>query len=94
MDDSMRQLDGNAAAGFLEELFVFDITRAEAVCSGCHASGPLATMHVYSLELGAVLRCPGCGDALMRVSRLDGECWLDLRGMSVLRVMMPGQDMG
>ena len=86
MVDSMRQLDGNAAAGLLAEIFSFDITRAEAVCNGCHAVGPLATMHVYSLEMGAILRCPHCGDAILRFSRLDGECWLDLRGMRVLRV--------
>jgi hypothetical protein len=90
MDARNQHLDGNAAAGLLEELFTFDITIAEAVCNGCQAVGPLGTMHVYSLELGAILRCPSCGNAVLRISRLDGECWLDLRGMSVLRVMVSG----
>lgn len=89
MDDSMRQLDGNAAAGLLAELFVFDVTSAQAVCNGCQAVGPLANLHAYSLELGVILRCPGCGDAVMRVSRLDAGYWLDMRGMSVLRVATP-----
>ncbi len=86
MDDSMRQLDGNAAAGLLAEIFAVDVTSAQAMCNGCHAVGPVAGLLAYGLEMGAILRCPGCGDALLRVSRLDGECWLDLRGMSVLRV--------
>lgn len=89
MDDSMRQLDGNAAAGLLAELFAFDITTAEAVCGGCQTAGPLGSTHVYSLELGAILRCPDCGGVLLRVSRLDGGYWLDLRGMSVLRIRTP-----
>jgi len=90
MDDSMRQLDGNAAAGLLAEIFAFDITSAQAVCNGCHAVEPVATLLAYGLEMGAILRCPGCGHALLRVSRLDDGCWLDLRGMSVLRVSTKG----
>jgi len=90
MDDSMRQLDGNAAAGLLAEIFAFDVTSAQAECNACHVVESVATLLAYGLEMGAILRCPGCGDALMRVSRLDGGYWLDLRGMSVLRVSMTG----
>ncbi len=92
MDDSMRQLDGNTAAGLLAEIFTFDITSAQAVCDRCHAVEPVARLLAYGLDMGATLRCPGCGHVLPRVSRLDGECWLDLRGMSVLRVSMRESD--
>lgn len=86
MDDQARYLDGNAAAGVLAEIFAFDVTGARAVCNGCQAEGVLADAHVYGLELGAILRCPGCGEPLVRMSRLDGRCWLDLRGMTVLQI--------
>jgi hypothetical protein len=86
MDDAERRLDGNAAAGLLAEIFAFDVTTAVAVCAGCGAEGPVAGLMVYGLELGAILRCPGCDTALIRVSRLETGPWLDLRGAAVIRL--------
>ena len=80
------QLDGNAAAGLLEELFAFEVTTARAVCASCKQEHRLGEMMVYALEMGAILRCPGCGAAMVRISKLDGECWLDAAGMQTLRV--------
>jgi hypothetical protein len=86
MNDADLRLDGNAAAGLLAEVFAFDVTTAEAVCSGCGMTGPVGALSAYDLEMGAILRCQKCDNALMRISRLDVGYWLDLRGMSVLRV--------
>ena len=86
MDDSDLRLDGNAAAGLLAEVFAFDVTSAEAVCSGCGAVGPAGTLVAYGLAMGAILRCPTCDNAVVRISRVESGYWLDLRGMSVLRV--------
>jgi ferredoxin-NADP reductase len=66
-----------------------DVTTAVAVCAGCGAEGPVAGLMVYGMELGAILRCPGCDTALIRISRLETGPWLDLRGASVLRVPAP-----
>lgn len=90
MVDADLRLDGNAAAGLLTELFAFDITRAEAVCAGCGAVGSVGALTAYNLAMGAILRCPGCDTALIRVSRLATGYWLDLSGMSVLRVAATG----
>jgi hypothetical protein len=90
MEDADLRLDGNAAAGLLAEIFAFDVTTAEAVCAGCGATGLVGSLAVYGLEMGAILRCPGCGTALFRVSRLETGYWLDLRGMSALRVPATG----
>jgi ribosomal protein S27E len=87
MDGNGRYLDGNAAAGALAAVFAFDVTTTRVVCNGCQAAGVLADAHVYALELGAVLRCPACGETLLRMSRLEGECRIDLRGISVMRVV-------
>jgi hypothetical protein len=88
--ESEMRLDGNAAAGLLAELFAFDVTVAQAVCAGCGAVGPVGALLAYGLEMGAILRCPACDTALIRVSRLESGYWLDLRGASVLRVLATG----
>jgi uncharacterized protein DUF6510 len=90
MDDADLRLDGNAAAGLLAEIFAFDITTAQTVCTGCRAIAPVGTLTAYGLAMGIILRCPGCDTALIRVSRLASGYWLDLRGTSVLRVATTG----
>jgi hypothetical protein len=87
LDDT---LDGNAAAGLLADVFAFDVTTAQAVCAGCGTGGPVGGLLAYGLEMGVILRCPGCGDALLRVSKLETGHWIDMRGMSVLRVSVEG----
>jgi hypothetical protein len=86
MDDADLRLDGNAAAGLLAELFAFDVTTAQAVCAGCGAVAPVGALPAYGMEMGAILRCSGCDTALIRISRLPGGSWLDVRGTTVLRV--------
>lgn len=85
--DVDRRLDGNAAAGLLGEIFAFDVTIAHAICAGCGATHAIGELHVYCLELGAILRCPGCDAAMIRVSRRGtAASWVDLRGLSCLKV--------
>jgi hypothetical protein len=83
--DVDQRLDGNAAAGLLAEIFSFDITTAVTVCAGCGLSGPVAKLLLYAVEMGAILRCPGCDTALIRASHLRDTYWLDLSGTRVLR---------
>jgi hypothetical protein len=33
-----------------------------------------------------VLRCPGCGQVMLRVAHGGGRWWLDLRGMAWLQL--------
>lgn len=86
MDDAERRLDGNAAAGLMAEIFAFDITQAMVVCAGCGAEGPVAGLAVYGMTMGAILRCPGCDTAIIRISSVASGPWLDLRGTAVLRI--------
>jgi hypothetical protein len=51
------RLDGNAAAGMLSEVFVPDLTAAARRAPGAAPSAPSA-LHLYSHEMGAVIRCP------------------------------------
>ena len=73
-------LDGNAAAGLLGEIFSVDVTAATATCLGCGASGTVGSLTLYAHEMGAVLRCGGCGDVVLRMTRTPTDVWLDASG--------------
>jgi Family of unknown function (DUF6510) len=84
MDDKLR-LDGNAAAGTLGEVFSFEVTTAEYACGGCGRTGRLGEAMVYEVrELGTIVRCPGCDNALIRLARHRGRYLVDLRGTRYL----------
>ena len=82
-------LDGNAAAGVLAELFAVEMTDARARCAGCGAAGAVASLRLYGHGMGLVLRCPGCGDAVLRVGRGPRGYTVDLRGAVGLEVAAP-----
>ena len=88
MDDGL-QLDGNTAGGLLSSIFAFESTTALVTCNGCGDRHLLAELHAYALEMGAILRCPGCDAALVRIARLDTGYGIDLRGITVLHVDTP-----
>jgi hypothetical protein len=64
--DELR-LDGNAAAGALGEVFSFEVTTAEYACDGCGRYDRIGGAMVYEVrELGTIVRCPHCDNALIR----------------------------
>jgi len=77
-------LDGNAAAGILALVFAPEITRARIACAGCGHTGALAEQRVYALEMGAVIRCPGCARVTLRIAVTPHGRFLDMRGAAVL----------
>lgn len=79
------QLDGNVAAGLLTELFCCEPSEAMTVCAGCGATGPIGRLLAYGLEMGAILRCPNCGQAVLRVGVAGAARWVDLRGAVSVR---------
>jgi hypothetical protein len=82
--DDLR-LDGNAAAGQLQELFTFEVTTATTICAGCGRESLVGALHLYGHRMGAVLRCPGCAQVMIVVTRTHDESWLDLSGVRILR---------
>ncbi len=78
--------DGNALAGPLSEVFATDMTIAVARCRGCGRSTVVAELAVYGPDPGLVARCPGCEDILLRLVRTPDSVWVDLGGMSSLRL--------
>ena len=77
--------DGNAAAGSLREVFSFEVTTAEYACDGCGRTDQIGAAMVYEVRgLGAIIRCPGCDHALIRLVHNRGRYLLDLRGTRYL----------
>jgi hypothetical protein len=79
-------LDGNAAGGLLREVFAFDATAARLTCASCARITPVGELRLYAIELGAILRCPSCDGAVMRIARTPRGLWLDLRGAATVVV--------
>jgi hypothetical protein len=80
------KLDGNAAAGILQEIFPFDMTLVQATCTGCGATDVIGALAAYIHGMGTIVRCPSCDTALIRVAQTRGRTFLDLRGVRVLQI--------
>jgi len=84
-----QRLDGNAAAGLLAEVFTVEITTARTACVRCGATGEVGAQIAYVSEIGTVVRCATCDNALIRVVRQDDgpqRYWLDLKGIEYLQL--------
>lgn len=79
------KLDGNAAAGILQEIFPFEITICQTTCAGCGAIDAIGALTVYMHAMGTIVRCPSCENVLIRVVQAKGRYWLDMRGVRVLQ---------
>jgi hypothetical protein len=87
MDEN--RLDGNAVGGLLREVFLFEMTIAETACTNCGMIGRVGAQMAYVSEIGTIVRCAACDNALIRIAREDGgrgRYWLDLRGVKYLQI--------
>lgn len=80
------KLDGNAAAGILQAIFPFEMTLAQATCTGCGATNAIGATTAYMHGMGTIVRCPVCDKALIRVAQVKGRYLLDMRGVRVLEI--------
>ena len=78
--------DGNSLGGPLREVLGVDLTAAVGRCANCGKTGPLAEGRLFGPAPGLVLRCPACGQPLLRLARAPGRCWLDLRGLACVEI--------
>ena len=87
MSSQIRYLDGNASGGELSKVFAVDITGAQSQCVNCGATRPFAEAHLYMECPGLVARCCVCGAVLLRVVTAPRSTWLDVRGLTYLRLV-------
>lgn len=86
--DQDLRLDGNAAAGLLQDVFVHEFTTARGACAGCGAVGDMGAQHLYMAPRspGAVLRCASCEAILMVVVHAAGRFRVGLQGLAWLEM--------
>ncbi len=87
-DDPMLDLvlDGNAAAGVLQEIFAEEMTTSPTECAHCGREGEIGTLLAYTYSPGVVLRCPGCLSIMVRIVETPDAIYLDARGAVYLRL--------
>ncbi len=81
-----RHLDGNAAGGVLGQIFAVEMTTAEVICANCDMVGPIGAALVYAMAMGAIIRCPSCSEALIRVAHGSQRYWVDFSGTRLLQL--------
>ena len=86
MQQSDLKVDGNAIGGLLREIFTMEMTAAETTCAGCGKVHAVGRVDVYMNAPGVVVRCPACGQVLMRIVQGRGRYWLDLTGIRCLEL--------
>ena len=72
-------LDGNGAAGLLQEVFLAEVTTARRICQSCRAEREIGAHPAYQGP-GVVLRCPQCGDIAAIMAALPDRRVFELRG--------------
>ena len=78
-------LDGNAVAGMLMAAFGTEMSAIPGQCAHCGTMSMVAELRAYTRAPGAVLRCPACGDVVLRVVETRDAVLVDARGASYLR---------
>jgi hypothetical protein len=81
-------LDGNAAAGLLQQVFAFEATSATLTCGGCGAVAQVGSARLYGGVMGAVLRCALCDTPVLRVARTPMGLWLEMQGARSLMIAL------
>jgi len=89
MTTDEQHLDGNAAGGVLGQIFAFEMTTVEVICANCEAVEPIGAATVYATAMGTIIRCRGCGEALMRIAQGPQRYWIDFSGTRLLQLREP-----
>ncbi len=78
-------LDGAAVAGQLGAALARGLTSATVTCGRCGAMEALESTHAYQ-GAGAVLRCPQCEEALVKVVAAGTRIWIGFPGPVTLKM--------
>jgi len=62
------------------------MTTAEVICAHCDTVSPIGEAMVYATAMGTIVRCRGCGEALIRIAHGPQRYWVDFSGMRLLQL--------
>jgi hypothetical protein len=79
-------LDGNAVAGVLQEIFSVEMTTNPTECAACGYEGEMGSLLAFISAPGLVLRCPGCGNVILRIVKTPKAVYIDARGAAYVRL--------
>ena len=79
-------LDGNAAAGVLQEIFTLEMTPNPTECAHCGHVVEIGGLLCFSQGPGIILRCPACEEVVIRIVQTPDALYLDARGATYLRL--------
>ena len=88
--DDYAYLDGNAAAGPLQEVLAVEPTTVEGQCTHCGRTAMLADTRVYLGGPGLVMRCRGCDSELLSLVTTPTATRLDVSGLTRLTFPLEG----
>lgn len=77
-------LDGNAAAGILNEIFALEMTTNLIECANCGREGEMGTLLAFMQAPGILLRCPTCESIILRIVQAPDTIYLDFRGATYI----------
>ena len=80
----MDELDGNGAAGLLQEIFGTEMTVAVATCATCGTAAQIGESRLYPGGPGTVIRCRSCEGVLVVITQVRGRHCVDLMGIRAL----------
>ena len=86
MTSDEQHLDGNAVGGILGQIFAVEMTTTELICANCDAVGPIGAAVVYATAMGTIVRCPGCGEALIRFAHGPQRYRVDFSGTRLMQL--------
>ena len=77
-------VDGNAIAGLLASTFGRDVSAMDERCVHCGTVSVVGTLRVYLRGPGIVVRCPACGEVMMRIVETPTGRRIDATGATHL----------
>lgn len=91
MDETMDitgelMLDGNAAGGMFYELFGAEMTASPTECATCGTPNEMGAMRTFNQAPGMIMRCPACGNIVLRIVQTPDAIYIDARGAAYLRI--------
>ena len=79
-------VDANAVAGLLKDVFGGEMTAEPTECAHCGKQAEMGTLLTFMQGPGVVLRCPACGQVVLRIIQTPGAIYLDARGAVYLKL--------